>query len=225
MPVPLGTISFGKRGRQEFHQLEENLIMKTVFAKSVDANKLRSSAVIAGELAELERSKSEAQARLADLDAKYDAAILAGDNAAERHEAETAATKRAIRRAELRTLELQPELKAAQELEAETNLRRRQSEARGAVAAVIAEIERSYREPAKVIAMFLQRYNAAERLAADAGVEGPHRLLRVEPDTIVPASEEKYDVYINEHGQETDRPYPAGVYLLDPKTDGRIRSG
>jgi len=199
--------------------------MKNESMSTLAAKKLRASSEVIAELAELERSKSQAQTRLTDLDAKYDAAILAGDAAAEKHEAETAVTKRGIRRAELRKQELESELKAAQELEAQDDRRRRQSEARAAVAAVLAEVEKSYRTPAKAVAAFLARYEAAEQLAAAARVDGPHKLLRMLPDTVVPAHDQEYDVYVDEYGVEVSNQYPAGSYHIDAKTGGRIYEG
>jgi len=175
----------------------------------------RSSTIIRSDIDRLEQERDVGNDRLTALKASYDADIMAGDAAAEANETETATTRRSVRRAELRLVELRVELDAAVEVEREDAAQAKRDAANAAVKDLLAKLDKGYRKPAMIIAGFLNEWNAVTELASEAGVPMPHTLSRVKAGYYEPAYDREVTVYIDENGNETSLAYPPGSYGTD----------
>lgn len=204
------------------------LALSTANTLPVPSQLTRSSVDIQANIDRLEQEAAAGAVRLGELVSAYDAAILDSDVAAEANEAETAAVRRSIRRAELRLIELRSEHKRVLADEAVTKARAQQREATAAVNALLDKIDKHYRKPAAIIRAFLDDYERVTEQAAAAGVPTPHQLTRYVASYTKPAYETELEVYIDEDGRETSSPYPPGNYSvnaqgqkLDPASVGR----
>lgn len=109
---------------------------------------IRTSVSISNEIASLEKVAAEAASALNDLATQDDAMLLAGDDAADKHDQKKTALKRAIRRTELRLAELRPLFVATKEQEEKIRLTERQRNATPAVEALRKRFNAEYLEPA-----------------------------------------------------------------------------
>ncbi|MDB5534326.1 MAG: hypothetical protein JWO28_2641 [Hyphomicrobiales bacterium] len=175
----------------------------------------RSAASISAEIGRLSADLTAGNARLAELTGAYDAAILAGDAEAQANEAETTATRRGVRRAELLIADLREELVVATRREADEMAQSKRDAANAAVAALLADMDKGYRVPARIIANFMQKYDEVTAQALDAGVPTPHALTRFKAGNVEPAHDRQVEVYIDEAGFETSNAFPPGDYRLD----------
>jgi hypothetical protein len=184
---------------------------------------IRASDSIRAEIERVAGDRQVAEARLARLELTYDHVLKTGDDAAaETHETDSAATRRAIRRADLRSAELQEQLQAAVAAEQEAETEREKQRAIEARESVRRKFQAEYIDPARRIAAFLREYQAAEIVCWNANVPTLQAELRTTPDERIAAREEEYTVYIDENGQETDHARPGGVHGVCPKTGGPI---
>jgi hypothetical protein len=173
----------------------------------------RSSENVREHIRATEADREAMSARIADLDRKWDTVLRTGDDArAERHEAEAAKARRGVTRAGLLLIDLAEELKEAEAVEEAAARFALRKEAEQAVAAAETE-KRRYAELATEIAGILGRYATACDLAQKAGIAGPDSDRRT-PGIRTPEREETYQVFVDEHGNETSTPFPAGVYAV-----------
>ena len=180
---------------------------------------VRDAVAIRSDLEQLAVARDAAVIRLAELEAQLADILLTDDDAAaERHDAEIARQRRAIERADLKRPALECELVDAERREQAERQAVQQAQANAAVEAVLAEIEAEYNEPARRIAAFLDRWNAAANLAQAAGVPGPDRRLRAIPGDYEPERIETYTVWIDPNSVEhASKPQPA-VSVQDSRT-------
>lgn len=94
----------------------------------------------------------------------------------------------------------------------------KQAKARAELDAVEADADEHYRQPARKIAQFLKRWDAANAMALVAGVQTLDRRLRYSEGYREPDREVVAYTYVDEAGRETASAYPPGSYFIDPET-------
>jgi hypothetical protein len=190
---------------------------------------LPSSETCKANLATLDQEHSNAVTALAALEAGRKDVLLSGDDAAaERHDAETARQRRAIERCDLKRPGAIQAVAEAEQREEQERRERQQAEARAVVAAVIAEVQTGYAEPARIIAQFMRRWAEASEQARRAGVAGPDSHTRLlSPEQRIPArtASEPYACFLDENGNETQQEYPADEEGRYPDSRGIYPSG
>ena len=198
-------------------------VPRLVDTTSEDIATERASAGLRSDLARLDADRIAAANRLDELEAGRDAVLLTDDDEkAEAHDAEMQRVRRAIERSDLKRPGVVTAIEAAVAREEADAFARKQAEASAAVEAVIGRLGKEYEAPARIIAALMVDWQAAAELAEAAKVPGPDALVRVRaPQMIAPASEDVFFVYIDEHGRETDQPYPPGIQSPDMPTRQR----
>lgn len=177
----------------------------------------RTPDVIRAEIEALRQERDRAVDRLDELDGSYDAAVLKGDDVAERHEAEITRTRRVIRRAELQLPPLEVALADAAKREADERRSAQQADATAAVEAVLSAVG-EYESGARAVTAFLAQWAEADAAARAAGVPTPDQRCRVVPGKSEPQRTESYSVFRSPEGTEYDeRPRPSTM-VQDPKT-------
>ncbi len=179
----------------------------------------RTSAHVAADVQAAENEAAAALAEVERLNGQTRLVLVGGDDAAhERHESEISRHRRIVERANARRDELARELASVEEREAGEAKDRARSEAEAAVAAVAAKAERHYSEPALKIALFLEEWAEAQRLADAARIPGPAFAVRrsIQPSRQRIDNTRRWEAYADEEGKPTLNPHP---YKLDGTID------
>jgi len=178
----------------------------------------KSSIQLREDLAALDTERERNATRIVEMGVGRNAVLLTDDDAeAEAHDAEMQRVRRAIERFDLKRPALVQAVAQAEEREAAELRARQQAEARTEVEHILARLAEEYEAPAGIIAAFLADWKRVDDLATAAGIDGPDRVARQrDPAIIEPEREERYAVYFDEQGRETDAPYPPGMSLTGP---------
>ncbi|AWI89225.1 hypothetical protein C0214_13725 [Methylobacterium sp. DM1] len=178
----------------------------------------KSSIQLREDLAALDDEREQNATRFLEMEAGRNAVLLTDDDAeAEAHDAEMQRVRRAIERLDFKRPALVQAVAQAEEREAAEARARQQAEAQTEVERILARLAKEYEAPAGIIAAFLADWKRVDDLATAAGIDGPDRVARQrDPAIIEPEREERYAVYFDEQGRETDAPYSPGMSLTGP---------